>query len=58
MLSDPLNGDQFHQHDGRILGGINASRTFRSQLAGLPMETEIGFQSRYDDIRLDLTNTA
>ncbi len=58
VLSDPVNGDQFHQHDGRILGGINASRTFRSRLAGLPMETEIGIQSRYDDIRLDLTNTA
>jgi hypothetical protein len=25
FLSDPVNGDQFHQHDDRILGGINAS---------------------------------
>ncbi len=57
FLSDPLNGDQFHQHDNRILGGINASHTFKSQFAGLPMETEIGVQSRYDDIRLDLNNT-
>ena len=58
FLSDPVNGDQFHQHDDRILGGVNASHTFRSQFAGLPVETEIGVQSRYDDIRLDLGNTA
>jgi outer membrane receptor protein involved in Fe transport len=57
FLTDPVNGDQFHQHDDRILGGVNASHTFKSQFAGLPMETEIGVQSRYDDIRLDLGNT-
>lgn len=57
FLSDPVNGDQFHQHDDRFLGGINASHTFKSQFAGLPMETEIGVQSRYDNIRLDLSNT-
>jgi outer membrane receptor protein involved in Fe transport len=58
FLSDPVNGDQFHQHDDRTLGGVNASRTFKGRLAGLAMETEIGVQSRYDDIRLDLSNTA
>ena len=57
FLTDPVNGDQFHQHDDRILGGINASHTFKGRFAGLPMETEIGVQSRYDDIRLDLDNT-
>jgi outer membrane receptor protein involved in Fe transport len=57
FLTDPFNGDQFHQHDDRILSGANASHTFKSQFAGLPMETEIGVQSRYDDIRLDLGNT-
>ncbi|HXO73347.1 MAG TPA: TonB-dependent receptor, partial [Bradyrhizobium sp.] len=57
FLSDPVNSDQFHQHGDRILGGINASHIFKSQFAGLPMETEIGVQSRYDDIRLDLSNT-
>ena len=55
FLTDPVNGDQFHQHDDRILGGINASHIFNGRFAGLPMETEIGVQSRYDDIRLDLT---
>jgi outer membrane receptor protein involved in Fe transport len=57
FLTDPFNGDQFHQHDDRTLGGINASHTFRSQFVGLPMETEVGVQSRYDDIRLNLNNT-
>jgi outer membrane receptor protein involved in Fe transport len=57
FLNDPLNSDQFHQHDDRILGGINGSRTFNSRFAGLPMQTEIGLQSRYDDIRLDLGNS-
>jgi outer membrane receptor protein involved in Fe transport len=57
FLIDPVNGDQFHQHDDRILGGVNASHTFKSRFAGLSMETEIGVQSRYDDIRLDLNDT-
>src|SRR4030088_82275 len=57
FLSDPVNSDQFHQHDDRVLGGINGAHTFRSQFAGLPTETEIGVQSRYDNIRLDLDNT-
>ena len=57
FLTDPVNSDQFHQHDDRILGGVNASHTFKSRFAGLPMETEIGVQSRYDDIRLDLNNS-
>ncbi len=56
-LGDPIDGDQFHQHDDRILGGLNASHTFVGRFAGLPMETEIGLQNRYDNIRLDLTNT-
>ncbi len=57
FLSDPVNGDQFHQHDDRLLGGIKASHTFNSRFNGVAMETEIGIQSRYDDIKLDLTNT-
>ncbi|MBI3699693.1 MAG: TonB-dependent receptor [Afipia sp.] len=56
-LSDPVNGDQFHQSDERILGGVNASHTFNSVFAGLPMQTEIGVQSRYDNIKVALTNT-
>jgi outer membrane receptor protein involved in Fe transport len=57
FLNDPVNGDQFHQHDDRVVGGINASHIFRTVFAGRPMETEIGLQSRYDEIDLALTNT-
>lgn len=57
FLSDPINGDQFHQHDNRRVGGVNASHTFKTTIAGLPTETEVGLQSRYDDIDLALTNT-
>ena len=54
FLSDPDNGDQFHQHDDRVLGGINASHTFKGTVGGFRTETEIGVQSRYDNIRVSL----
>ncbi|WP_041748072.1 TonB-dependent receptor [Bradyrhizobium cosmicum] len=56
-LSDPVFGDQFHQHDDRLMLGANISRTLNGSLAGLPMQTTIGLQSRYDAIDLALTNT-
>ena len=56
-LTDPVNGDQFHQHDDRVYGGAGASRTFQGSLFGLPAETVFGFQSRYDDINVALSNT-
>lgn len=52
-----LNGDQFHQRDNRVVGGLNASHAFNHTFAGLPMETEVGVQSRYDSIRVGLSNT-
>ena len=48
--NDPVNGDQFHQHDDRVYGGGGASRTFVGTFGSLPTETVIGAQSRYDDI--------
>ncbi len=57
FLGNPVLGDQFHQHDDRILAGANASRTLVGSFAGLPVETTFGIQTRYDDIRLALTNT-
>ncbi|MGA8650512.1 MAG: TonB-dependent receptor [Xanthobacteraceae bacterium] len=54
---DPVNGDQFHQHDDRIYGGGGASRTFNGILFGMPSETMLGLQSRYDDINVGLNNT-
>ncbi len=52
-----LNGDQFHQRDNRVVGGLNASHTFNYTFAGLPMQTEVGIQNRYDSIRVSLSNT-
>ncbi len=57
FLTDPVNGDQFHQHDGRVYGGAGTSRTINGTLFNLPTETVFGIQSRYDDINLALTNT-
>ncbi|UTD30581.1 TonB-dependent receptor [Bradyrhizobium sp. WD16] len=57
FLSNPVLGDQFHQHDGRLMAGANASRTVNSTLGGRPVETTFGIQTRYDDIDLGLTNT-
>ncbi len=56
-LTDPVNGDQFHQHDDRIYTGVGASRTIDGTLFNLPTETVFGVQSRYDDINLGLSNT-
>jgi len=57
FLTDPVNGDQFHQHDDRIYGGGGVSRTVQGSLLGRPSETVFGVQSRYDDITLALTDT-
>jgi hypothetical protein len=57
FLNDPVLGDQFHQHDDRIMAGGNASRTLDGALAGRPMQTTFGVQTRYDDIALALTDT-
>nr|WP_316217738.1 TonB-dependent receptor [Bradyrhizobium sp. SZCCHNR3003] len=56
-LRDPDNGDQFHQHDDRLMVGANASRTLNGSFAGRPMETTFGIQTRYDDIALALSYT-
>ena len=57
FLANPLLGDQFHQHDDRIMAGANASRTLNGSFAGLPVQTTFGVQTRYDDISLALTDT-
>ncbi len=54
---DPVNGDQFHQHDDRVYGGGGASRTIDGTLFNLPTETVFGVQTRYDDITTGLSNT-
>ena len=52
-----MNGDQFHQHDGRIYGGAGVSRTINGTLFSRPTETLFGVQTRYDDIDVSLGNT-
>lgn len=57
FLNDPVFGDQFHQHDDRLMAGANIARTLNGTFAGLPVQTTFGLQSRYDAIDLVLTNT-
>ena len=57
FLTNPLQGDQFHQHDDRLVTGGNASRTFTGTLLGRPVDTTIGVQVRDDAIDLALTDT-
>jgi TonB dependent receptor/TonB-dependent Receptor Plug Domain len=57
VLTDPVNSDQFHQHDDRVLFGGNASRVINGAFGALPTETTFGIQTRYDDIDLGLTDT-
>ena len=56
-LTNPVFGDQFHQHDDRIYGGGGFSRTIEGTPFNLPTETVYGIQTRYDDIKLGLTDT-
>ena len=57
FLNNPVFGDQFHQHDNRVMAGANASRALNGSFAGLPMQTTFGVQSRYDAIDLALSDT-
>jgi outer membrane receptor protein involved in Fe transport len=57
FLTNPVQGDQFHQHDSRVMTGANASRTLDGTFAGRLMETTFGVQTRNDDIDLGLTDT-
>lgn len=50
-LKDPTLGDQMLQHDDRVVYGVQGSRTWYGSLAGAPMSTVIGVQTRFDDIR-------
>ncbi len=54
FLTNPAQGDQFHQHDSRVMAGANASRTLNGTFAGRLMETTFGVQTRNDDIDLGL----
>jgi outer membrane receptor protein involved in Fe transport len=54
FLNDPINGDGIEQSDKRFLIGNNVNYRRSYSLLGLPMETFVGFQSRFDHIRVGL----
>ncbi len=56
FLNDEVNGDGIEQRDKRFLAGNNINYRRNYKLAGLPMETFVGFQSRFDHIRVGLFN--
>ena len=57
FLNNPPLGDQFHQHDDRVVAGANVARTLKGSLGAVPAEVTVGVQSRYDAINLGLTDT-
>jgi outer membrane receptor protein involved in Fe transport len=54
FLNDPVNGDGIEQADKRFLIGNNLNYRRNYTFLGLPMETMVGFQSRFDHIRVGL----
>ena len=57
FLTEPLLGDQFRQFDRRTILGMQAEHGWNYEFAGFPVETRIGVNSRYDDIRVGLQDT-
>jgi outer membrane receptor protein involved in Fe transport len=57
FLSNPDLGDQFRQFDRRTVLGVNAQHAYQYELAGMPIESRIGLQSRYDNIRLGIQDS-
>ncbi len=49
-LDDPENGDQFHQHDRRIVTGGRVVRQWLRTIGGRETENEAGVQFRNDNI--------
>jgi outer membrane receptor protein involved in Fe transport len=54
FLNDEVNGDGIEQKDKRFLIGTNINYRRSYNVWGLPMETFVGFQSRFDHIRVGL----
>lgn len=57
FLTDPVLGDQFHQHDDREVLGVYGSHSIRSSFGDMPAETTFGVQTRLDIINLGLNNS-
>jgi outer membrane receptor protein involved in Fe transport len=56
-LNDPVNGDQFHQHESRLTAGGAISDSKFTTLAGLDTEHTLGVQVRNDVIDIGLYQT-
>jgi len=56
FLNNPVNGDGIEQNDKRFLAGNNITYRRSYSIWGLPSETFLGFQSRFDHIRVGLFN--
>lgn len=50
FLNDRVNGDQFNQSEKRTMLGVNLSKSWLGELAGLPIENKLGIQTRYDKL--------
>ncbi len=57
FLDDPVHGDQFEQHDRRVMLGAKLSQQWQHELFGRKSETTVGVQIRHDNIRNGLFRT-
>ncbi len=57
FLAHPVIGDQFRQFDRRTVVGGNAYHAVKFNIFDRESEFKVGFQSRYDDIRVGLQDT-
>ncbi|HTQ77161.1 MAG TPA: TonB-dependent receptor [Burkholderiales bacterium] len=57
-LGDPIDGDQFHQSECRLMTGLSATRAWAGRLGSADMTNRLGLQWRYDRVDpLALTET-
>ena len=50
FLTNPDDGDQFHQNEQRRMLGVNISQAWFNTVSGLEMRNKIGVQYRYDKL--------
>lgn len=50
FLNDPVDDDQFNQREKRTMLGLNLSKSWLAEFAGLPMENTLGVQTRFDKL--------
>lgn len=59
FLNNPVDGDQFNQHEKRTMLGFNISHTWFTQLGTFDTQYKLGLQTRYDRLSpVALYNTA